>query len=132
MLVFRPQSPRFKQRARTTGFGWGAAEGAPASHCFASFVLTVPRAADHATTSHEPLLTEIRRVSSKRSATSLLSAEESNIGAPPLASPRGFASARAGEGERRPLLARSGGRRATFVSTDSMVRDSLFPGHPSL
>ncbi|BGP22398.1 hypothetical protein JCM10295v2_001277 [Rhodotorula toruloides] len=108
-------SPRFKQRARTTGFGWGAAE------------------ADHATSSHEPLLAEIRRVSSKRSATSLLSAEESNIGVPPLASPRSFASARGGEGERRPLLGRNGGgRRATFVSTDNLVVLADYMAKPSL
>ncbi|GEM09120.1 bestrophin/UPF0187 family protein [Rhodotorula toruloides] len=89
--------------------------------------------ADHATSSHEPLLAEIRRVSSKRSATSLLSAEESNIGVPPLASPRSFASARGGEGERRPLLGRNGGgRRATFVSTDNLVVLADYMAKPSL
>ncbi|BGP45556.1 hypothetical protein JCM10450v2_001375 [Rhodotorula kratochvilovae] len=112
---------KFKQLARTTGFGWGAAE-----------------AADHPPPPHvEGLASEIRRLRSQASRTSLLSATEAGAGAggPPLASPASFRSAEMREqqalteGERRPLLR---GRRAKSAAEESMVILSDYMSKPSL
>ncbi|GAA5898923.1 hypothetical protein JCM6882_004031 [Rhodosporidiobolus microsporus] len=142
--------PKFKDLARTTGFGWGAAE---ADHHTPSSSHSPPP-----TPGLEPLSSEIRRLSSKHSTSSLLSAAEEGsaqaagassttlhvpgsgeAGQPPLASPASFRSAAwpASEDERRPLLRRESRklqprRSATGLSTDSMVVLADYMAKPSL
>ncbi|TNY17131.1 Bestrophin, RFP-TM, chloride channel-domain-containing protein [Rhodotorula diobovata] len=139
--------PKFKRVARTSGFGWGAAEDH--SHGSSS---SAP-----APTEVEGLASEIRRLRSQASRASLLSAEEAGhshphahahahgLEPPPPASPRSFHSVETGwtgfgggerngargEEERRPLL---GGRRrrAKSVGGESMVILSDYMAKPSL
>ncbi|GAA5929090.1 hypothetical protein JCM3775_006733 [Rhodotorula graminis] len=129
---------KLKDVARTTGFGWGAAE---ADHSNG--------AANLSHTSNggpEGVGSEIRRLRSQASHTSLLSAEEAAHepehahGPPPLASPRSFRSAEVrGEGraaggwkgqeERTPLLrrrrAKNAGAESTVILSDYMAKPSL-------
>ncbi|GAA5987522.1 hypothetical protein JCM11641_007173 [Rhodosporidiobolus odoratus] len=131
--------PKFQSLARTTGFGWGAAEAdhSPAAPHSPTLNATKP--------GPEPLSTEICRLSSRTSNGSILSAaEEGSLSAslpapqvqPPLASPRSFHSAAwpGGDGERRPLLGERGKlrREATGLSTDSMVIMADYMSKPSL
>ncbi|GAA5923265.1 hypothetical protein JCM1841_005690 [Sporobolomyces salmonicolor] len=137
--------PRFHDLARTTGFGWGAAEAdhhtppLTGAHC--------PPSATHGS---EPVSAEIRRLSSN---ISLASNHNPSLGVPPLASPRSFRSAmwpgsdeEAGGAERRPLLGNGTGkgkegegkmrqrlrRSRSGISTDSMVILQDYLAKPSL
>ncbi|CEQ39276.1 SPOSA6832_00803 [Sporobolomyces salmonicolor] len=139
------QPPRFHDLARTTGFGWGAAEAdhhtppLTGAHC--------PPSATHGS---EPVSAEIRRLSSN---ISLASNHNPSLGVPPLASPRSFRSAmwpgsdeEAGGAERRPLLGNGTGkgkegegkmrqrlrRSRSGISTDSMVILQDYLAKPSL
>ncbi|GAA5849827.1 hypothetical protein JCM9279_002432 [Rhodotorula babjevae] len=132
--------PKLKDVARTTGFGWGAAE---ADHSNGHAAASRPSNGQP-----EGLGSEIRRLS-QASHTSLLSAEEAGHeheheyarahGPPPPASPRSFRSAevrldgrlggREGKEERRPLLRR---RRAKSAGNESMVILSDYMAKPSL
>ncbi|GAA5907301.1 hypothetical protein JCM8208_007148 [Rhodotorula glutinis] len=129
--------PKLKHVALTTGFGWGAAE---ADHSTTHAATSRP---SHA--APEGLGSEIRRLRSQTSHTSLLSAEENGHGherahgPPPPASPRSFCSAEGSgvggargwksEEERRPLLRR---RRAKSAGDESMVILSDYMAKPSL
>ncbi|GAA6006297.1 hypothetical protein JCM10207_000593 [Rhodosporidiobolus poonsookiae] len=127
--------PKFLKLARTTGFGWGAAE---ADHSPSS-PSTV------AENTNDTLSSELHRLASRRSHASNLSvaAEEgrsatltsggsAGAGAPPLASPASFHSTAwpGGDDERRPLL--KDRRQATQMSTDSMVVLADYMAKPCL
>jgi hypothetical protein len=124
------QPPKFKNAGSKHGFGYGAAEGRFLfPPLLASLVLTFT------TKNLEPVSAEFRRLSSRYSNSSLLSAAEEGtstsataIQQPPPASPRSFVSAFM-KGERRPLLER---REPTGMSTDSMVVLADYMAKPSL
>ncbi|GAA5836808.1 hypothetical protein JCM11251_005794 [Rhodosporidiobolus azoricus] len=156
---------KFKEVARTTGFGWGAAEAdhhtPPTSDdpLSPSFSAVSDGPSPPPTPGLEPLSSEIRRLSSKHSTSSLISAAEAGqaqdasanlavpavggvgLGHPPLASPASFRSTAwpgSGADERRPLLRRESrkldrrARDATGLSTDSMVILADYMAKPSL
>ncbi|GAA6042816.1 hypothetical protein JCM8097_004442 [Rhodosporidiobolus ruineniae] len=115
--------PKFVQVARTTGFGHGAAEADYASSSLSPG--GVPSPSPSPMGGVESLSSELRRVASKRSTSSLLSAAEEGA-----SRPVSRAGSSVGRGERSPLL---GMRRGpSSMSTDSLVVLADYMAKPCL